>query len=91
MKKKRSQLVATELSHYYSSTDDEPPAPISKPTKKKGPASKKKVASAPPAVAPIADEEGDLEIVKEVPHSATQTLRQMAEAAKRRPGLCRNS
>ena len=91
VKKKRSQLVAAEISHYYSSTDEEPPAPISKITKKKGQASGKKVASASPAPAPVEDEADDLEVVREVQHTAARTLRQMAEAAKRRPGLRRNT
>ena len=91
VKKKRSQLVAAEISHYYSFTDDEPPAPVSKITRKKGQASGKKVARTPPVAAPIDAEEDDLEITKEVQHSAARTLHQMAEAAKRRPGLRRNT
>ena len=47
----------------------------------------KKATIAQPADA-LADAEGsDLEIVKEMQHRAAKTLHQMAEAAKRRPGL----
>ena len=83
--------MAAEISHYYSSTDDETPAPGSKLPKKKSQVSGKKAASASKAAAPIDDEEGDLEIIKEVQHTAARTLRQLAEAAKRRPGLRRNT
>ena len=88
-RKKMSQLVAAEISHYYSSTDDETLAPISKLTKKKTQVSGKKAASASQAAAPIDDEEDDLEITKEVQHTAARTLCQLAEAAKHRPGLRR--
>ena len=87
VKKKRSQLVAAEIAHYYSSTDSDN-LTVSTLTKKKSQASGKKVASAPPA--PV-DDDDDLEVVKEVQHTAARTLRQMAEAAKRRPGLRRNA
>ncbi|KAL5567330.1 hypothetical protein UlMin_030494 [Ulmus minor] len=90
VKKKRSQLVAAEISHYYSSTDSEN-LTVSTLTKRKGQASGKKVASAPPVPAPAADDADDVEVVKEVQHTAARTLRQMAEAAKRRPGLRRNT
>ena len=79
--------MAAEIAHYYSSTDSDN-LTVSTLTKKKSQASGKKVASAPPA--PV-DDDDDLEVVKEVQHTAARTLRQMAEAAKRRPGLRRNA
>ena len=86
-RKKRSQLTASEISHYYSSTDDEPAAPASKSPKKTVKSSGKKAKSAQPVAAPADAAESDLEIVREVQHQAAKTLRQMAESAKRRPGL----
>ena len=90
VKKKRSQLVAAEISHYYSSTESDN-LTVSTLTRKKGQASGKKVASAPQIPAPVNDDADDLVVVKEVQHTAARTLRQMAEAAKRRPGLRRNA
>ena len=83
--------MAAEISHYYSSTDDETLVPVAKLTNKKTNVSGKKAASASQVAAPINDEEDDLEITKEVQHTAARTLRQLVEAAKRRPGLRRNT
>ena len=81
--------MAAEIAHYYSSTESDNLTVSKLTTKKKVQTSGKKVASAPPE--PIEDDDDDLEVVKEVQHTAARTLRQMAEAAKRRPGLRRNA
>ena len=75
-KKKRSQLTAAEISHFYSSSNTEPIAPVpTVPSPKKSKSSTKKVTIEQPDVA--ADEnESDLEITKEVQHQAARTLRQ---------------
>ena len=63
-KKKRSQLKAANISHFYSSSDTEPTAQVPTiPSPKKSKSSMKKVVIEQPAMA--TDEDGsDLEITK---------------------------
>ena len=86
-KKKGSQPTAAEICYFHSSSDTEPTAPVpTVPSPKKSKSSTKKVTIEQPNMATY-ENESDLEITKEVQHQAARRLRQMAQAAKRRPGL----
>ena len=83
-KKKRSQLQATEIAHYYSSNDDHP-VPVSTSPKERSKVSSKGHKIEKEAVR-SESEDSDMEITKEV-RITVKSLQQMAKAAKQRPGL----
>ena len=80
-KKGKKKMTAMEISHYYSSTfEEQTPSPQVQVQKKTW---EKEVSSN--------DEHSDIAITKEIQSSAARTVRQMAQAAKQRPGLRRTS
>ena len=83
-------MTAAKISHYYSSTDEEPtPSPPMHTHKKAG------TSTAIATKKPILEEKdvdsdaksNDIVVTKEVHSSKSRTLQQMAQLAKRQPGL----
>ena len=80
-------MTPAEIRHYYSSFDEEP---IPVPAHKQPGGSRVEVTMQPLFEAMEAQEESEdsnVAITKEVCTGSTQTMKRMAQSAKRRPGL----